>query len=155
MKVLFLDIDGVLNSTKFYNERPKMKEYDGLSFPCDNFDYRAISLLNDILDKTQAKLVISSDWRFDEDLESCLKYHGLKYDIYGKTPYDKHYRRGYEIQKYLLSVGNEVDNFCIIDDIDNWFLPYQMKYVVKTIFSDGLTKELADKAIKILNNEKE
>lgn len=152
MKILFLDIDGVLNSTMFYNERIRMKEYESLSFPCDNFDYRAISLLNDILDKTQAKLVISSDWRFDEDLESCLKYHGLNHNIYGKTPYDKHYRRGYEIQKYLLSIGNKVDKFCIIDDIDNWFLPYQMKYVVKTTFNEGLTKELAEKAINILND---
>ena len=152
MKILFLDIDGVLNSTMFYNERIRMEEYESLSFPCDNFDYRAISLLNYILDKTQAKLVISSDWRFDEDLESCLKYHGLKHNIYGKTPCDKHYRRGYEIQKYLLSIGNKVDKFCIIDDIDDWFLPFQMKCFVKTTFNEGLTKELAEKAINILND---
>lgn len=152
MKLLFLDIDGVLNSTSFNDEINELENYKELSFPLDSFDYRAIELLNYIIDNTNAKLVISSDWRFDDDLIPCLKYHGLKYDIYGITPYDKHNRRGYEIQKYLLSIKNEdIESYCIIDDIDDWFLPNQQDYVIKTTTKYGLTKELADKAINILN----
>ena len=151
MKLLFLDIDGVLNSTKFFKERNEMEEYKEISFPIDSFDYRAIHLLNEIIDKTNAKLVISSDWRFDDDLLPCLKYHGLNCEIFGSTPYDKHNRRGIEIQKFLYSLHEDIDNYCIIDDIDNWFLPTQVNNVVKTSFDVGLTKELADKAIKILN----
>ena len=152
MKYLFIDIDGVVNSTAFFKRREELKEYKELSFPLDSFDKDAISLLNYIIDNTDAKIVISSDWRFDEDLIPCLKYHGLKYEIYGITPYDKHYRRGIEIQKFLLN-EKDVETYCIIDDIINHLLPTQYDYIVHTSFSDGLTKELADKAIKILNNE--
>ena len=83
MKILFLDIDGVLNSTKFFYEKNELEYYKNISFPLDSFDYRKIELLNYILDETNAKLVISSDWRYD-DLEPCLKFHGLKYEIYGR-----------------------------------------------------------------------
>ena len=152
MKILFLDIDGVLNSTKFFYEKNELEYYKNISFPLDSFDYRKIELLNYILDETNAKLVISSDWRYDDDLEPCLKFHGLKHEIYGRTSYDKHGRRGYEVQKYLLSLKEEIDNYCIIDDIDEWFLPIQSNNVVKTTFNEGLTKELSEKVINILNN---
>lgn len=157
MKLLFLDVDGVLNSTKFSNEltNDKLEKYKSLSFPLDSFDYRAIELVNYIIDNTDSKLVISSDWRFDDELEPCLKYHGLKYDIYGKTPYDKHYRRNIEIETFILNEKNNVESYCIIDDIDDWFNDEQLKHMIKTSISEGLTKELADNAIKILNDEQE
>lgn len=156
MKLLFLDVDGVLNSTKFDNElaNNELEKYKTLSFPLDSFDYRAVDLINYILDNTDAKLVISSDWRFDDDLEQCLLYHGLKHKIYGKTPYDKHYRRNIEIERYILELEENVEAYCIIDDIDEWFNEEQLTHTIKTSISDGLTKELAEKAIKMLNNGK-
>ena len=157
MKLLFLDVDGVLNSTKFSYElaTDKLEKYKSLSFPLDSFDYRAIELVNYILDNTDAKLGISSDWRFDDELEPCLLYHGLKHKIYGRTPYDKHYRRNIEIETFISKENENIESYCIIDDIDNWFNDEQLKHMVKTSTFEGLTKKLADKAIKILNNEQE
>lgn len=157
MKLLFLDVDGVLNSTRFSYElsNNELEIYKSLSFPLDSFDYRAIELVNYIIDNTDAKLVISSDWRFDDELEPCLKYHGLKYEIYGKTPYDKHYRRNIEIETFILNESEKIESYCIIDDIDDWFNDEQLKHMVKTSTYEGLTKKLADKVIKILNDEQE
>ena len=151
MKLLFLDIDGVVNSERFNKERNEMEEYKELSYPFDSFDFRAIELVNYILDNTDAKLVISSDWRFDEDLVPCLKYHKLRYDVFGITPFDKHARRGYEIQKYMLSLKCNIENYCIIDDNVYNMIPTQYGNIVQTTYENGLTKELADKAIEILN----
>lgn len=58
MKVLFLDIDGVLNSDTFYINRPK--ETKQLPYPLSEFDPACVERLNRIFSETKARLVISS-----------------------------------------------------------------------------------------------
>ncbi len=85
MKVLFLDIDGVLNSERFREEEPGQA-----------VDRRAVGLLKRVIDATGAKLVLSSGWRFwfDDAMTPCeecarhlcaiLAEQGLV--LSGKTP---------------------------------------------------------------------
>lgn len=47
MKIIFLDIDGVLN---YENSKSKVEE-------------EKVKLLKEIVDKTGAEIVLSSDWR--------------------------------------------------------------------------------------------
>ena len=54
IKVIFLDIDGVLNSLAYDRGR---KENDG------NIDETRLPLIKQIVDETQAKIVLSSSWR--------------------------------------------------------------------------------------------
>ena len=53
-KIIFLDVDGVLNSAKFDREKPK---------EAGNIDESRLTLLKTLVDKTGAHIVLSSTWR--------------------------------------------------------------------------------------------
>ena len=64
-KVIFLDIDGVLNT-----ERKAKEVYDNNNLDSHDefgrlFDENALYWLNKIIDETGAEIVISSSWRND------------------------------------------------------------------------------------------
>ena len=149
MKVLFLDIDGVLNSQDFFLKRKYALVSSLLTYPLSEFDILAVERVNTILDKTNAKLVISSDWRFMEELDDILKKVGLRHSIHDITPYGMGKDRGYEIQEWLDKHDN-VENYAIIDDINN-MLSGQQSHFVQTSDIHGLTEELMELTIKILN----
>lgn len=161
MKVIFLDIDGVLN---VYNNT---KDRFGFTFHKPFEDN-----LRWIIEETGAKIVISSTWKIDgiEYLKDMWYERGLPGDIIGITPnevdvvekgtcdfYDQ-VDRGYEIQQWLDE--HSVDSFCIIDDIDD-MLPLHKNNFVKTSNNNdhidsigngyGLTKKCSEKIIEILN----
>jgi hypothetical protein len=77
MKVLFLDIDGVIaldtqfcmNRKKFHFKNPKAR---ALRIPYP-FDKSAVDVLNNILQDTKATIVLSSDWRLYWNLEDTRK----------------------------------------------------------------------------------
>lgn len=58
MKVIFLDIDGVLNNNDYYERRSK-----GLINNKHDIDELLISRVNDIVEATNAVIVVSSTWR--------------------------------------------------------------------------------------------
>ena len=159
MKVLFLDIDGVLNSEVFYTKKSQWERYkraEDSGYTRDerralaNIDKRAVSLLNYIVENTDAEIVISSTWRSDFNLPYIMRFVGLKRPYYGITPYDKSRHRGTEIQTWLDDYGNNV-KYVILDD-DSDMLERQLPYFIKVDPYYGLTKEIADKVIEILNN---
>lgn len=76
MKVIFLDHDGVICLAHNWGSRFKKQEKTGftpgteaekfsddINIKFDNFDRKAIKVLNQILDKTGAEIVVSSDWQ--------------------------------------------------------------------------------------------
>jgi len=92
MKVIFLDNDGVICLSNNWGSRSKKaQEYRAkngieqrlsssnreLPVDCrlDNFDTKAIKVLNEILEKTGAEIVVSSDWRFHATLEELGDYY--------------------------------------------------------------------------------
>lgn len=84
MKVIFLDIDGVLNSNDWYVKTRGVGGYNG-----GDIDPECIELINDLIDATGAKIIMSSSWRSDYE-NSCeyLYDNGLYCDaIIGKTPH--------------------------------------------------------------------
>lgn len=84
MKVIFLDIDGVLNSNDWYVKTRGIGGYNG-----GDVDPKCIELINDLIDATGAKIIMSSSWRSDYE-NSCeyLYDNGLYCDaIIGKTPH--------------------------------------------------------------------
>ena len=87
MKVIFLDFDGVLNSsgysaTLFEAGRPTKDEYGQ-----ELFDPETVNLLNRIVDETEAKIVISSSWRYlgITALRDMWQERGLHGHIIGMT----------------------------------------------------------------------
>ena len=151
MKVLFLDIDGVLN----YNGC--RERVDGYYFVNDD----KILLLKQILDATDAKVVLSSTWRLGwiEGWESHkihfekLRDKLAEYDIHflSRTPVLKDGYRGKEIDDWLQHwTGEPIESFVIIDD-DADMKPY-MNRLVRTSWMKGLEQKHVDKAIKMLNH---
>lgn len=102
-KILFLDIDGVLNSDRFIDAHPKLP-YTEL------IDKEAVSRVLSIIEKTGAKIVISSSWReqfinepngFNKMVEFFKKF-GIE-PIVGMTPKLRGKARHYEIEEWLQS----------------------------------------------------
>ena len=152
MKVIFLDIDGVLNHQKHYewlmttNEPTLMQRV----YPYSEFNPKSCQLLKDIIDETDAQIVVSSSWRLDGEnrLNSLFKYFGLP-RIYSTTPC-LNTARGIEIAAWL-SAHPDVDKYIILDD-DEDMNSEQLPFFIKTNpYEDGLNEEVKNKAINILN----
>jgi hypothetical protein len=144
MKIIFLDIDGVLVTTSNFNDRI---DKSMVANPL------CIDALNYIIDKTDAKIVISSAWKYcgQQEMSLILKYWGVNGEVIGLVPnVDIGFFREEEIKSCIQSLEN-VESIVIIDDMK---LNFPM-WLVKTDFESGLTKKLAEKAIAILeeNNE--
>ena len=86
MKVIFLDNDGVICLSENWGSRRKKQIKEGRSMGTsvrelpihlrlDNFDKKAVKVLNKILETTGAEIVISSDWRFHGTLEELGDYY--------------------------------------------------------------------------------
>lgn len=150
MKVLFLDIDGVLNSDKWMYERNKNERYKFLPYPMCEFDPECVKRLNRILKETNAKLVVSSDWRFTKGLDSIFFAVDIESEIYDTTPLVFKGIRGQEIALWLKN-HPEFTKYVILDD-NAEFLKKQKPFLVRTQYAEGLTDELAEKAIQILND---
>ncbi len=155
MKVIFLDIDGVLNVED--NGRDEF----GRIF---NQDYS--ENLKTIIDQTGAKIIISSAWRHKtgaiNTLKAMWKHRNLAGEILAVTDSRNSQRvlRGSEIQFFLDNFSyqsycnQKIKRYVILDD-DNDMLPEQLPFFVQCSNEDftefGLTKERANKAIEILN----
>jgi hypothetical protein len=160
MKILFLDIDGVLNYEQYYT-RGRRDAPHPLSEICPV----AIDNLNRIVSETGCKVVISSTWRHS-GIQYCinvLRECGFTGMVIGITPsLDKHGEwvcRGNEIDQYLKfhklykydSYYITDHDYAIIDD-DSDMLYRQRHNFFECSPVKGLTLEIADKIIQFLNN---
>jgi hypothetical protein len=157
MNVLFLDIDGVLNSAKYINviyERNISYIKSGSEYResmDDVMDPECIKRLNKITDITKASIVISSTWRikYRKNLYGLceeLIARGITGKIIGMTPI-LNMKRGDEIQKYI-NDNKCIDKFVIIDD--NGGMGNLSNYWVRTEFAFGLQDEHVEEIIKRL-----
>ena len=150
MKVIFLDFDGVLNSTKYLLN----SEAYGVAI-----DPSRMVLLKQIVDAANAKIVLSTSWRehWEKDLAKCgstgilinrfFSTHGLQ--IFDKTP-ELHARREVEIKSWL-DRHPEVKNFVVLDD-SLLSADYLNGHFIKTSnYFDGLDETDVQKAIDVLN----
>ena len=153
MKIIFLDIDGVVNrwDTK---ERAPSKVI--------GVEQSLIAYIKEIVDATGAKLVLSSTWRKDWafDLMDGKDWHYLrdefaKQDLYfmDYTPSHKDSNRGREIKEWLESTDYDITSYVIIDDEMFDIRDLHKGHMVKTSFNDGITKGGADMAIEILSKQ--
>lgn len=160
-KILFLDIDGVLNP-KWWNRKKPIDRYG-----C-GFEPRTIANLSKIVTETNAGIVISSSWKcmglkelqnmwIDRDLPGQvidITPDYLSDELLLKTEFDNIdalYNRGSEIKGWLMLHGDDVSHYAIIDDMDD-ILPEQQNHFVQADPDVGITKFDADCIIRLLNN---
>lgn len=166
MKIVFLDIDGVLNVI------PQGEDRYGSIFHrefVDNLKY--------IIDKTDAKIVITSTWRYDglDTMKQMWKDRNLPGEVIDITPnevflvkkiklyeYYDEVDRGHEI-KYWLDNHDDIENYVILDD-DSDMLDEQKAHNFVRCSGNrshpdsidmgyGLTRICAEKAVSILGNK--
>ena len=143
MKILFLDIDGVLVSDSSFVLYGKMPRSPGVNWDC--FNPVAVALLQKIVRDTGAVCVLSSSWRVLCDLVALGKRLGVTF--VGKTGRQAA-TRGKEIEQWL-TVNPEVESYVILDDRSD-FHDDQKPFLVRTQFSDGLNMDGCYKAISLL-----
>lgn len=162
MKVIFLDVDGVLNSE---DDLKIYREQNGITgcIMYAEVEDRPLKLLKEIIEKTSAKIVVSSSWRIGcersgresvfgkglyEKLEKRLKDYEM--EIYDITPsLGTGTKRGDEIREWMSK--NETENFIILDDDSDMCEYVDTEHFIHTTYKHGLTEELKDRAIEILN----
>ena len=138
MKVLFLDIDGVLNNTR------TEKSFGDLMA----IDPAMAALVQRIVRNTGCEIVLSSSWRLFQNGRDEIERKICKFaDI---TPI-LHAPRGYEI-KVWLTLHPEIQHYAILDDADS-ILPEHRANFFQTAWESGLTEDIALAVEKHLNGE--
>lgn len=147
MKIIFLDMDGVMNSQA---SAKRFKTFH----KCQP---ESVDALNMIIDATGAKIVISSTWREAYGLDfvrGFLESAGVqRYSVIDATPVirTKEFasERGVEINDWLSRQTEKPYSFVILDD-DAWDMSPNQARFVKTDMQIGLNQTDALKAIGIL-----
>ena len=153
MKVIFLDIDGVLNSSAY---RSRM----GMQYFSELIDRRKMPLLKQIVEETGAEIVLSTSWRkywnpgekqldpAGQHIADLFREHGLW--IYSKTPVLENAGRSAQIQAWL-NQHPHVDGYVILDDKD-FGLPGTLRahFVQTDLGGDGLEESQVRQVIQVL-----
>lgn len=156
MKIIFLDIDGVLNSSE-YRKRMGRKYYTEI------IDRSKMPLLKRIVDATDAKIVLSTSWRkFWNEGEPQLDFVGRHINevfeefglsVYSKTPVIENAGRGIETKAWLDGKWY-VDGYVILDDRDfAWPTELRAHFIQTDQKDDGLDDVQAQEAIDVLNGK--
>jgi hypothetical protein len=145
MKVIFLDNDGVICLSKNWGSRhTKQKKYTKelgqsrmpVELRFDNFDKKAIAVLNEILEESGAEIVVSSDWRFFASLDEIGEYYlsqgickrpigftkklgqfEIPKDFLWSRQWDLEQARSFEIHQYLAE-HSEITHWVAVDDLN-------------------------------------
>lgn len=166
MRVVFLDIDGVLNHAA---TRSDVLPTSGEPLPIP-IEPACMARLNRLIADTCAKVVISSSWRLFarwQDLGPALVRHGLVAEVIGETPdlpnneawlanwqarkgkpfeFDR-LERGWEIAEWL-AAHPEVTAFVILDDVSD--MDVLIPWLVLTHPNDGLDDPDVERAKYLL-----
>lgn len=139
MKILFLDIDGVVNSKNTLQR--SNSGFIGID------PYMSI-LVDRIKQATGCVIVLSSTWRKDLDgrkevMDKCTSFIACTPSTYEG--------RGNEIQDWIVSNQEFVEVYAILDD-DTKAMEQHGNNYFQTYFDEGLTQEIADKVIAHLNS---
>lgn len=148
--MLFLDVDGVLNSSAWMlriatGEEPS----SGWTWTVDPYP---AGLIAGVLDSTGARVVLSSGWR--DYPEHLPKITGLGIAIWDMTASHRGRhrhappRRCDQIAAWLAE-HPEVTQFAIVDDDEDAGLLHPDRFV-RTLWAEGLTRERAEALAALL-----
>jgi len=147
MKVIFLDHDGVICLATEWGGRHKKQREHGRklsqsieSLPVDarfdNFNKKAVAILNEILERTNAEIVVSSDWKRWASVEEMGEYYEqqgiikkpiaftknindceVPTDFQFSSKFDLEQERHFEILQFLKD-NPQITHWVAIDDLN-------------------------------------
>lgn len=154
MKVIFLDVDGVLNCSVSRTRAPA--GFIGVD------DIR-VKLLRQIVDATNAVIVLTSTWQKEwksEGVTPSGKYLIRKLAKEKLRIYDRTGRfgddRGYGIIEWMQKCPEDIDSWVVLDDeifpdfLHQGIIPH---LVQSNFYSGGLKQQHVECAIRMLNND--
>lgn len=159
MKLIFISTDGVLSNQQYigslcnrvYNnlfEKDKFKAEEYLYNHQNQVDKSKISILNYLINKTKAGVVLMGQWRLHHSLDrlnDILRKNGATFEASGTTPYLYRYQDGRpsnhvnELESYLDSCYKKYNSpiqFIILDDRSDWGV--HQNNLVKVNYERGL-----------------
>jgi hypothetical protein len=165
MKVIFLDIDGVLNTERYLRVQAQKCGYKDQATMQYNFDPVALDNLKEIIEVTNANIVISSTWRLQKDSSEASREWkelirnfdsiGVSSRIIGVTPTIKNTEslnaRWMEIKQWLQdNTDINIEKFVIIDD--EWDMGEYTKHSFARCWSySGLTNEVKETVLSLFS----
>lgn len=170
--VVFLDVDGVVNSPRNYHKWSEECCKDGTSggtvirevqagrpeadrHVLSLFDPKNIAVLNSITDRSSADIVISSSWRLFygearlHELIEIFRQAGITAPVLGCTP-TKQYQRGEGILAWLYANRPAGTRMLVLDDEGPWEFRLTARWLLRTDGSQGLVPKDLPKALRIL-----
>ena len=160
MKVIFLDVDGVLNSDEYFEKVFNLiksgAKIQGIE---RNIDVNKVKLLKEATDLTDAKVVLSTSVRYSqmgEMIKELLLKCGIS--VISETPFLNN-ERGKEIREWL-GEHTDIEDFVILDD--EVFSSYDEELLKKLIkisngdgknAGEGLSKKDIEEIIKRLGRK--
>lgn len=151
-RIIFLDFDGVLNSTRTHLARQRIvnsgkvqQRFMTHGEVDSGFDTVAVGLLRRIVDDLNVGIVISSSWRYSMSLTMLqtmfreeFQWNDADRIIIGMTPRSNTGRRGEEIQNWIDEHSPGIRNFqyVILDDSGD-MEEHQFNRFVQTDFDEG------------------
>ena len=155
---ILLDLDGVLaTTTQYYTNKKKWHPM----YDCYRFDETCVKVFNQIVEKTDPIIIISSDWKDRYTiavLNEIFKWNGVKANVSDVTSSSWGVQftnlqqleecRSYEINKYIKE--HEITKWVAIDDLDlKLWIPEN--FVRCTRANEGIKQSgVKDKILKIL-----
>lgn len=153
MKVIFLDIDGVLNSAE-WDRHIQSFPYGARFNSCYLLSQEMILRLQDIVCQTGTNIVLISSWRWEPRAFNALIKQLNLYHLSIEDIADDSYTRTDEVKNWLKQHSYlHVTSYVIVDDYDDGFSKDEELscHYVQPSYEHGLTDEKAAEIIKILN----
>lgn len=135
---MFLDIDGVMNSSQWYRDR-------NISHNDSQIDPRTVELLNQIAPADTTRIVISSTRKVAgrKAVANLLRCAGVQARVVGVTPDlvpHGDYSRSDEIAAWLADNSDRIGTYVIIDDDAGAGIGHTGNFI-KTDSTCGLTEQ--------------
>jgi len=136
--VLFLDIDGVLNSENFFKRL--VPDFRGVIpiYSRHQVDDLAIKLVNSLNDIPDLKIVVSSNWRRDSNCRSLLQTQGFILKFHDRWRTEELGNRTSEINHWVNQEKIDRSRIVVLDD--SYVLSYEDRQV-QTDFETGLLEQ--------------
>lgn len=129
MKVIFLDIDGPIATDDCFFEKKFKIDFVDMPYP---WNEEAAKSLAKIINETNCKIVISSDWRLHyniNEMSAMFKHYGIPYKddvIIGMIADDRKFSESHwgarvrQIEQYVATNLKPEDNWIAVDDMLLW-----------------------------------